>query len=428
MRYKILANFRALPGMSAAIPFMAAAVLLFPLAGLGLVLTAGTLSTGNVRGFPVLAVNHIVTLGWGTMIAMGALHQMFPAMIGVPLRPGRAALMQFGVSFAGMATLTSGFLIRQGVWVAAGGALAWTGIVWFAWLVLRMVPARRRWTLPVTGVVAAVVYLVITATWGLLMSLNWRWGFWPALLAYAGVGTHAALGIGGWFVQLVINVSYYLLPRFTGASKESHFGLSAILVALNAAIAAFVAAAFSGVLIVARIGALMAAAAGLLYAASLPAMLRPSRRAKPDLTIHHWWAVWGLTGALSAIALIWALGLLSLEPRSTSAAVGVCLLLGWVTLAIMGQLYKVTPFLMWYYRYARGLSAYEVPRLEAPYYPVAGIPPFYLTLAGSTLLALGVLITAPVVVRVGSVLFLAGAVAFWLLLAFSWINATVRCR
>ncbi len=44
-------------------------------------------------------------------------------------------------------------------------------------------------------------------------------------------------------------------------------------------------------------------------------------------------------------------------------------LLGWMTLAVTGQAYKVTPFLMWYYRFHLGLPAIEVPRLAAPYWP-----------------------------------------------------------
>ncbi len=89
----------------------------------------------------------------------------------------------------------------------------------------------------------------------------------------------------------------------------------------------------------------------------------------------------------------------------------------------MGQLYKVTPFLMWYYRYARGIPAIEVPRLSAPYYPAAGILAFHLTWSASTLLAVGVLIQLPVVSLVASLFEAGGALVFCYLLVLSWIRA-----
>lgn len=414
--------------MSAAVPFMAAAVLLLPLIGIGLALIAGLLTSGNYRAFPVLAVNHLVTLGWGTLIAMGALHQMFPAMIGAPLRPGREAVAQFVLSFSGMAALVTGFWLRSTGLIAAGGAVVWSGLMWFLWLILRVIPYRRRWSLPLTGVALALLYLALAVTWGLLMGLNWRWGFWRGLLGYAGVGTHVALGVGGWFVQLILSVSYYLVPRFTGAEHDDERRLRPVLILLNAGIAAFVGAALGVSAPLNRLGAALLAAAGLVYAGDLAGMLRGTRRMKPDLTIHHWWAVWAYTVVLSVLGIAWAAGVLALDGRRVSAVVVLLLLIGWVTAAIMGQLYKVTPFLMWYYRYARGLSAFEVPRLAAPYYPAAGIPPFWLTLSGVALLGLGVLVPLPAVGLFGSLAFLAGALAFCFLMAISWIRATVGTR
>jgi len=43
----------------------------------------------------------------------------------------------------------------------------------------------------------------------------------------------------------------------------------------------------------------------------------------------------------------------------------VLFLLGWVTQAILGQLYKVTPFLIWYYR-ATIPNVSPIPRQRAP--------------------------------------------------------------
>ena len=439
----LIARFAALPGMTSAVPFMVTSVLLLPVAGAGLASVSPQLAAGTFRTYPVLAVNHLVTLGWGTLLAMGAIHQMFPAMVGVPRRPGRGALIQYGLSLAGAATLVGGLLLRRVPWVAAGGLVAWIGITYFLWLTARIARRRRRWTPEASGVALALGYLLLTATWGLLAVLNWRWPFWRGLLGDAGVGVHAALGLGGWFAQLVVSVSAYLLPRFVGlhriearadaGSGETHAGAAAraipllpALLPLNAGVLLLVAAALLGAPPPARFGAALLAASGLLYAGSLLRVLRARQQAKPDLTIHHWWAILGQTVLLSILAGVWAAGGLGTEGRRTAAAAAVLFLVGWLSLAIMGQLYKVTPFLMWYYRFALGIPAAEVPRLAAPYYPAVGVPSFYLTLSGSLLLAGGVLLAQPALARGGSLLFLGGGLLFAYAMAVSWIHAAAQ--
>ncbi|MDR7387439.1 MAG: hypothetical protein QN170_08395, partial [Armatimonadota bacterium] len=96
-----------------------------------------------------------------------------------------------------------------------------------------------------------------------------------------------------------------------------------------------------------------------------------------------------------------------------------------VTLAIMGQLYKVTPFLMWYYRYAQGLSAYDVPRLAAPYFPRWGVTAFALTASGGSLLPAAVLAGGAAPARVAAVLFAVGCAVYAAGIAFSWIVAVL---
>ena len=232
----------ALPGYTPAVPFMAAALLLLPAVGAGAIVAAAPLAAGNFRAWPVLTVNHLATLGWATLTAMGALHQLAPAMLGISARPGRQALAQGCLVLVGLAVLAVGFLTRRQGVLVAGGLVVWAGIACFVWLLARLVPRRRRWPLPGFGVAASLGYLVATASWGVVLTINWRWPFWLHLLGVAGIGTHVALGVVGWLVQLVVSVSYYLLPRFVGARPLDQGRLPAVLGLLNAGVVVLVVA------------------------------------------------------------------------------------------------------------------------------------------------------------------------------------------
>jgi hypothetical protein len=422
LRVRALAT---LPGATAAVPFMAAACLLLFWAGLAVAAVSGLVAAGEWRSYPVLATNHLLTLGWGTLVALGALHQMFPALLGVSAKPGRAAAAHFALTAAGLLAVVLGLLATAPRWVATGGLVLVASALVFWAVLLRLIPRRRRWPPAATGVVLSSGYLLWTVSWGALMALNWNFQFWPALYTHLGLGVHAAVGLVGWFVQLVVAVSYYLLPRFTGVRGIPERRVVPLLWLLNASVALFVAAAVLGAPSAGRAGAFLLATAGGIYAFDLYRFLRGSRQQAPDLTNWHWWAIAAHTVVASAAGYLWAAGAWPTEGRRLAAAVAVLLLCGWVTLALMGQLYKVTPFLMWYYRYARGLSAYEVPRLSAPYFPRWGVGAFVLTAPAGTLLAASVLVGSVGLARVAGLLFAAGCAVYASGIAVSWILAVL---
>lgn len=419
------ARWRALPGMTPGVAFMVVGVAVFPVAALGLALVAHRLAAGAYRSYPILAVNHLFTLGWGTFVALGALHQLFPAMVGLTRRRDPVAGFQMALAVAGLLVLLAGFLTRRPPFVALGGSAVWTAALLALWVVGTQARGRRRWPPSATGVVLAVLYLVMATSWGVLMGLNWTWPFWPRLLRWTGLGVHAALGLGGWFGQLVVSVSYYLLPRFTGAATPSPRRVALVLTLLNGGVLLLVGAALTASARLARLAAAVLAIAALLYARDVHRMLQRTRREAPDLTTHHWWVIWGQTLLLAALAVVFAAGVLS-GPRAGAAAV-VLILAGWITMAITGQLYKVTPFLMWYYRFARGLSPLEVPRLPAPYYPRTGVVAFALMAVGSTALGLAVAAGLPAAATGASLLLAAGAVTFAGLMV-SWLRVVVGGR
>jgi hypothetical protein len=165
-----------------------------------------------------------------------------------------------------------------------------------------------------------------------------------------------------------------------------------------------------------------------VYAADLVGLVRAWPARPRDLTRVHWIVMIAETLALSAIAVAWSGGLLPGRGVRWGVAAGVLFLLGWVTLAITGQAVKVTPFLMWHYRYHRGLTAHDIPRLEAPYWPRGSGIMLAVLAAGAPLMAAGVLLAQPTLAGAGGILFALGAVAVAALLAYSWLPAAWRGR
>lgn len=410
--------------MTPAALFPAAASLFLPAVGLAVMAASAPLAAGEWRSYRVLATNHLLTLGWGTLVAMGALYQMFPAVVRVPSKPGSVAT-HFGVTAAGVALVVGGLWLAAPPWVAGGGAVVVLSVVALGASMARLARGRQRWSPAATGIFLSLAYLFGTVLWGALMALNWNFRFWPTLYTYVGVGVHAAFGLVGWFGQLVVAVSYYLLPRFTGVRTVAEGRLIPVLGLLNASVVLFVAGAALAASPLARAATLVLCAAALAYVWDVCRFLRGARQRAPDLTNWHWWAIAVLTLLAAATGTLWAVGVLPVEGRRLAAAAAAYILCGWVTLAIMGQLYKVTPFLMWYYRYAQGLTAYQVPRLPAPYFPAWGVAAFTLTASAASGLPAAVLGGAAGMARLAGILFAAGCAVHASGMVVSWILAVL---
>jgi hypothetical protein len=222
-------------------------------------------------------------------------------------------------------------------------------------------------------------------------------------------------------VQLVVSASYHLLPRFVRAGTATPTNLPIVLGGINVGVVALVIAAVAGIASLAPAGVLVLAVSATLYAYELRRILLTSPSKKPDLTLRHWWMITACTIALAALGAAWALGLSPVPSQRVAAAAVILTVFGWLTLAIMGQLYKITPFLIWHYRFARGLGPEAVSRLPTPYHPQQGVAPMALTLTGSTALATAALLGNPPLAVGGGMAFLAGTIGFWWVMAGSWL-------
>lgn len=400
--------------------FIACAILTFPLVAAFVGAASPKLTLLQYRSMPVLAANHLVTLEWGTMVAIGSLHQMLPAAAGVRRDGGVLSSFQFGLYLLGVAALAAGFLWRASPFLIGGGSAIVVSILITLSFAASILRRRTRWLISLGYVAFALACLGGVTLWGLVLVLNWRFMFWRDLIGPLGLAVHLPLGLVGWLATLVAGVSYYLLPRFTGVRDFSRMHPRVVLGGLIGGVVLAIVGAFvppPGM----RIGLLLIALAGFLYTTDLVRFIQGWPRRARDITRTHWKVIAVETGLLSAGLLGWALGLLPGDPTRWAVAGVTLFLLGWVTLAITGQAYKVTPFLIWYYRYRLGMTPLEVPRLEEPYWPPRGGASLLLLVSGGFLITLGILLASPAVGVLGALAFFLGALMFSYLLGYSWL-------
>lgn len=322
-----------------------------------------------LRNTSTLIATHLFTLGFVTPVIMGALYQLVPVVMDSAIPWPRLGGAVLALYLIGLACLLTGFSRMHAGWLATGGSLLALSLYSFLLNVGLGLRRARRWNLSGSFLVASLAALAWLATWGVLLTFNWHFGFWQA-------GTtrqlllHATLGLLGWFTLTICGVAYKLLPMFT-LSHHQPDGLSHTVFALLAGGTGGAVLGLLAHLPTWTLGlCLVAVLTGmLLFVWDTHRMLRRRHRQGIDVSVRA--AISALAAFLLAGGAI-AGGWLGLWPgllQDSAATVAVVYLgaFGWVGLMVVGQLYKIVPFLVWTAVYAPLAGSRKVPLLREMY-------------------------------------------------------------
>jgi len=224
---------------------------------------------------------------------------------------------------------------------------------------------------------------------------------------------HAHLGVVGFFVMMIVVVSYKLVPMFTLGELQSERRAAWSVRLLNTGVAGlFLALVLRSAWKFAA--ALVIVAALGLYLAEIRAILRARRRRVLD---------WGLRYYVTALGLLAMLGLLGLVlcwpglpvTRFTSqleTVYGWLGIVGVVSFTVLGFLYKIVPFLVWYHSYSREVGRAKVPSMADLYSPGLQVAGYWLFLTGLAGAAVGAALGQAMLARVGAAVLLGSLAVF----------------
>jgi hypothetical protein len=346
------------PSVTLPLRYLLAATAAFVLAALAVPFLAVELA-GHYYHPRLLAVTHLVTLGWITLAIMGASVQVVPIVLERTLWSERLARWQFLAALVGMAGMVSHFALGE-----------WRGLVWAAGLVALAVALHllnvaltlrglSRWIFTARLLILALAGLALTVLAGLALAANHVWPWLPVAF-YPALHAHVHLALLGFVLPMVAGVAARVYPMFL-LGPEPGDGVARIqLWGLALGVPAVVAGLLlDRTLLVA--GALAVGAAVAAHVGSVTLMVR--RRKRPALD-------WGLRLVLTGTAFLVPASLLGLGlafdlvdgPRPALAYV-ILTLGGWVSLTIAGMLLKIVPFLVWSRAHAPRAGREPVPTL-----------------------------------------------------------------
>ena len=303
------------------------------------------------------------------------------------------------------------------------------GVGLFVYNIARTLQRVPRWNVTATAIASALVWLSLAVAAGLTiataksmaaasMSLP-AMGFTGALAqglrsvanfmarfdAISAMHAHAHLGGVGFFTLLIVGISYKLVPMFTLSELQSQRRAAWSIRLLNLGLAG------SFVTILLRspwklVFALVVIAALAVYGRELVAILRARKRRTLD---------WGMKYFLTAVALLGPLSVLGVVlswpglPLNTFTGqlenlYGFLGLIGVVSFAIIGMLYKIIPFLVWFGSYSRHAGLAQLPALADLYSERLQLAGYWTFLAGLLTTGTAIVLANGTAVRCGYVL------------------------
>jgi hypothetical protein len=331
------------------IVWLAGAHLAFAAACAVLVLDPGM--PGGFHYHPrLVAVIHLVTLGWITGSILGALYVVAPLALGVPLRAGVADAGGALAFWSGGGCMVWGFWSGRYALVAQGAPLVLAAVALVgARVVAGVWRSKVPWgvSLHVTLAFANVLAAGAAGLW-----LAHARGEGLASSPLAAAVAHGHLAVVGWAAMMIVGVSYRLIPMFLPAAMPSGPHLAASALLLEAGIIALGAGLLRGAS--ALPGALLLIGGLAAFLATVRRMLgarrpRPVDLPKPD------WSTWQAHVALVSLVIAATVGVWIAVSGATPAKAwvyGVLGLVGFASQMVVGIEGRLLPLHAWY----RGLQ------------------------------------------------------------------------
>jgi hypothetical protein len=384
------------------VPFYGYAALSFLLATI-LIMQNAVAFTQHYFNPGILAITHTMALGWGTMIILGASHQLFPVLIEGKLHSDLLAYLSFYFAAVGIPLLIFAFYqFDMGIVAQTGGILINLSVIcYIVNLVISMSKSKKE-NVHAMFAITAAFWLLLTTGFGLLLVYNFTQNILSRDSIYY-LAFHAHMGIIGWFLLMIMGVGSRLIPMFLISKYENKKRLWWVYLLINTGLLGFIFISLFSAKEVFSIFSIVVIGIGILmFGLNIYQSYANRIRKKVDDQVKTSLLSVGIMIipllVLTAIILTFA----SISNMKLIMLYGFTIFFGWITAIILGMTFKTLPFIIWnkVYHNIAGLGKTPNPKelFSTTMYVISGIT----YLIGFVILSYGIICTNVFTLNVGA--------------------------
>lgn len=362
-----------------------------------------------------LALTHIMALGWGTMMILGASHQLVPVLIEGRLYSNKLAYTSFILAALGIPLLCYGLYVFDMGWPAKwGGRLVILAIIAYLINLAVSMAKSKHENVHAFFVFTAALWLLATATIGLMLVYNFSYPLIPGnSIDYLPL--HAHVGVVGWFLLLVIGVGSRLIPMFLISKYNNIRQLWWVYGLINGGLLLFIYVfLYTEQRWLLLFPLISVAAAIMLFGNFCYQSYKQRIRKKVDeqMKVSLLSVLMMLVPVIFLAVSITLVILSGKENVSLVISYGFIIFFGWITAIILGMTFKTLPFIVWNKVYHRLAGKGKTPNPKDLFNNTVFK---YMTLAyilGFVLFTGGILLNNTIILNIGACAFLLTSILY----------------
>ena len=359
-----------------------------------------------------LAITHLMALGWGTMIILGASHQLLPVLIEGKLDSYLLAWLSFIFAASGIPLLVTGFYLFNTGWIMQSGAvLVNASVICYFLNVIGSIGESKKYNVHAWFIATAALWLFITTFFGLILVFNFTRSWLPEnSIEYLSL--HALMGLAGWFLLLVIGVASRLIPMFLISKHTNTKALWWIYALINVGLLVFILLKTLGIYGQFYYTPFLLVLIALIVFSNYCYKAYKVRIRKQ---VDEQMKVSLLSVALLFLPLFSLLIVIYFMSEDTKANIvllyGFCIFFGWITAIIFGMTFKTLPFIVWnkvYHTHAVGKTPTPKELFSERLFQIMAV----LYLAGFILFLFGIIFLNDLLLKSGALSLLTSAIFY----------------
>ncbi len=354
----------------------------------------------------IASITHLYLLGFVMMIIFGAMYQLVPVILEIPLFSKDFAYVQFYIYVVGLLLMSWGFFFEESYLplLGYGALMVYISIMIFIVNIFLTYRNIEQWSIPAKFIYAANIFLLVGVTLGLLTALNMQYGFLSIdMLSLAKA--HISAVLAGFLLMLITGVAMVLIPMFSLAHQFSQEWVEKGFNFIIAGVVLYILGAVLDVTLISTLGTLFMLIATVLFILQMREIFKKRVRKEKEFWSEN--MVASFYYLIASLAILFIAFLTGYERLYLLG--GFILFFGFFASIIIGHIYKILPFLVWYQRFSPLVGKQKVPMLHDMVDKDIAMKQYKVTLAGTIVTALGLFFALKFLFFIGVVLLIVGA-------------------
>jgi len=322
-----------------------------------------------------LAWVHTFLLSFAMMVIFGAMAQLVPVVLEVGHFAVELYYIIYPMLFIGSSLMGYGFLNSPAT-LPYGGVIVLIALLIFVFETALTILKVKRLNTVIVSVIIANVFLFFGLIFGIVMALGFAGTIDVDI--YSLLRGHIFLVFFGYVGVTIMGISMILLPMFWLSHSFSWKSIKIALWVMSIAVVCEMFSSIFKITLLENLGYLLAFIAMGAYFNQIYIIYKTRVRIEED--------IYKKSLIVSYISLVTTIGLgllyLITNYQNFILTFGWIVLVGFITFLIIGHLYKIVPFLVWYQRFSPLVGKQKVPMLHEMVPTKSANMQFYFNLSG----------------------------------------------